>query len=245
METLSFEFPAGQPPRGRTLVGCVGSGDLEVLIEPGQAGKLTITVQTSVNGSEQRWQHLFARMFDGRHHRRWTSTSTISAPPRAWCVCAWSRVSRRSAMTDSAELLHKHSFVELGARQRAKALLDAGTFRELLDPFQRVMSPWLSRQGVVPQADDGVMIAKGSIDGLPVVIGAIEGRSRAAASVKSAGRSLPARWSWRPKTTATASRPVPCCCWKPVAYACRRPTSAWRRLPMFMRRLSTCASTNR
>ena len=42
METLSFEFPAGQPPRGRTLVGCVGSGDLEVLIEPGQAGKLTI-----------------------------------------------------------------------------------------------------------------------------------------------------------------------------------------------------------
>jgi malonate decarboxylase acyl carrier protein len=82
METLSFEFPAGQPPRGRALVGCVGSGDLEVLIEPGLAGKLTITVQTSVNGSEQRWQHLFARMFDGRRHRRWTSISTISAPPR-------------------------------------------------------------------------------------------------------------------------------------------------------------------
>lgn len=78
-------------------------------------------------------------------------------------------------MTDSAALLHKHSFVELGARQRAKALLDAGSFRELLDPFQRVMSPWLERQGVVPQADDGVVIAKGSIDGLPVVIAAIEG----------------------------------------------------------------------
>jgi malonate decarboxylase beta subunit len=75
-------------------------------------------------------------------------------------------------MTD---LLAKHSFVELGARQRAKALLDAGTFRELIDPFQRVMSPWLSRQGVVPQADDGVVIAKGSIGGLPVVIAAIEG----------------------------------------------------------------------
>ena len=47
-------------------------------------------------------------------------------------------------MTD---LLNKHSFVELGARQRAKALLDADTYRELIDPFQRVMSPWLSRQG--------------------------------------------------------------------------------------------------
>ena len=75
-------------------------------------------------------------------------------------------------MTD---LLAKHSFVELGARQRAKALLDAGTFRELIDPFQRVMSPWLSRQGVVPQADDGVVIAKGSIGAKPVVIAAIEG----------------------------------------------------------------------
>ena len=75
-------------------------------------------------------------------------------------------------MTD---LLNKHSFIELGARQRAKALLDPGTFRELLDPFQRIMSPWLERQGVVPQADDGVVIAKGSIGGLPVVIAAIEG----------------------------------------------------------------------
>src|SRR5471032_3441056 len=78
-------------------------------------------------------------------------------------------------MTDSERLLHKHSFVELGARQRARALLDSGSFRELLDPFARVMSPWLERQGVVPQADDGVVIAKGSIDGLPVVIAAIEG----------------------------------------------------------------------
>ncbi|MCE4055157.1 biotin-independent malonate decarboxylase subunit beta [Pseudomonas sp. Au-Pse12] len=78
-------------------------------------------------------------------------------------------------MTDSAHLLNKHSFVELGARQRARALLDAGSFRELLDPFQRVMSPWLARQGVVPQADDGVVIAKGSIDGRPVVVAVIEG----------------------------------------------------------------------
>lgn len=63
METLSFEFPAGQPARGRALVGCVGSGDLEVLLEPGLAGKLSIQVVTSVSGSSSRWQHLFERMF--------------------------------------------------------------------------------------------------------------------------------------------------------------------------------------
>ncbi|MFC5694787.1 malonate decarboxylase subunit delta [Pseudomonas sp. GCM10022186] len=66
METLSFQFPAGQPARGRALVGCVGSGDLEVLLEPGVAGTLTIQVVTSVNGSGPRWQQLFQRLFDGQ-----------------------------------------------------------------------------------------------------------------------------------------------------------------------------------
>lgn len=66
METLNFQFPAAQPGRGRTLVGCVSSGDLEVLIEPGQAGSLDIQVVTSVNGSAARWQQLFDRLFQGR-----------------------------------------------------------------------------------------------------------------------------------------------------------------------------------
>lgn len=75
----------------------------------------------------------------------------------------------------STHLLQQRSFVELGARQRARALLDAGSFRELIGPFEGLMSPWLERQGVVPQADDGVVIAKGSLAGQPVVIAAIEG----------------------------------------------------------------------
>jgi malonate decarboxylase beta subunit len=78
-------------------------------------------------------------------------------------------------MTDVARLLSQHSFIELGARQRAKALLDPGSFRELVDPFQRVMSPWLIKQGIVAQADDGVIVAKGTVNGQPVVIAAIEG----------------------------------------------------------------------
>lgn len=78
-------------------------------------------------------------------------------------------------MTDTARLLEQHSFVELGARQRARALLDEGSFRELIGPFDRVMSPWLVQQGIVAQADDGVIVAKGTVGGLPVVIAAIEG----------------------------------------------------------------------
>ncbi|MBN6523012.1 biotin-independent malonate decarboxylase subunit beta [Acinetobacter pittii] len=78
-------------------------------------------------------------------------------------------------MTDIQSLLNKQDFIELSARERVKALLDEGTFRELLDPFARVMSPWLVKQNIVPQADDGVVIAKGSIQERPVVLISIEG----------------------------------------------------------------------
>ena len=67
------------------------------------------------------------------------------------------------------------SFIELKARQRAHALLDEGSYRELLDPFEGVMSPWLDAQGIVPQADDGMVVAKGTINGKPAVVVAIEG----------------------------------------------------------------------
>lgn len=77
-------------------------------------------------------------------------------------------------MTDIQSLLNKQDFIELSARERAKALLDEGTFRELLDPFARVMSPWLIKQNIVPQADDGVVIAKGTIEERPVVLISIE-----------------------------------------------------------------------
>ena len=67
------------------------------------------------------------------------------------------------------------SFIELKARQRAHALLDEGSYRELLDPFEGVMSPWLGAQDIVPQADDGMVVAKGTINGKPAVVVAIEG----------------------------------------------------------------------
>lgn len=67
------------------------------------------------------------------------------------------------------------SFIELKARQRAQALLDDGSYRELLDPFEGIVSPWLGAQGIVPQADDGMVVAKGTINGKPSVVVAIEG----------------------------------------------------------------------
>lgn len=72
-------------------------------------------------------------------------------------------------------MLIKKSFIELRARERAKALLDSGSFRELLGPFDCIESPWLEKQNIVPQADDGMVIAKGTFGGKACCVAAIEG----------------------------------------------------------------------
>ena len=63
MERMEYEFGAGQPALGRTVAGVVASGDLEVLLEPGLAGRTTIAVQTSVNGYGGNWKALLERVF--------------------------------------------------------------------------------------------------------------------------------------------------------------------------------------
>jgi malonate decarboxylase beta subunit len=77
---------------------------------------------------------------------------------------------------DPERFLRRKSFIELHARQRAQALLDGGTYRELLGPFDRLESPWLAAQGVVPQADDGLIVARGTLAGKDSAVLAIEGQ---------------------------------------------------------------------
>lgn len=75
---------------------------------------------------------------------------------------------------NTSELLQRQSFVELSARARVAQLLDGGSGRELLGPFERLTSPWLVLQDIVTQSDDGVVISRGMVDGVDVVIAAIE-----------------------------------------------------------------------
>jgi malonate decarboxylase beta subunit len=71
--------------------------------------------------------------------------------------------------------LERRSFIEMSARERVRAVLDPGTFREMLGPFDRIKSPWLPLQGIVAQADDGVVLARGTLQAKPALIAAIEG----------------------------------------------------------------------
>jgi malonate decarboxylase delta subunit len=47
MEKLHFEYPASQPIKQRAHVGVVGSGDLEVLLEPSPDQMAQVSVTTS------------------------------------------------------------------------------------------------------------------------------------------------------------------------------------------------------
>src|SRR5947209_622881 len=63
MEKLFYEYAAGAPADDRVLTGVVGSGDLEVLLEPNSAGLSRIAINTSVDGMSTVWEALLTRIF--------------------------------------------------------------------------------------------------------------------------------------------------------------------------------------
>jgi malonate decarboxylase beta subunit len=68
------------------------------------------------------------------------------------------------------------SYAELTPRERIGNVVDPGSFREILTPFDRVSSPYLAEQNVVPQRDDGVVIGRARLNGLDFGVAAIDGR---------------------------------------------------------------------
>lgn len=63
MERLSFTYPARETIARRAHVGVVGSGDLEVLLEPSADQDAHVEVTTSVDGFGTVWKHVLDRFF--------------------------------------------------------------------------------------------------------------------------------------------------------------------------------------
>jgi malonate decarboxylase delta subunit len=63
MERLTFDYPAEHPIPRRAHVGVVGSGDLEVLLEPSPDGRAHVVVRTSVDGFGAVWKAVLDRFF--------------------------------------------------------------------------------------------------------------------------------------------------------------------------------------
>jgi malonate decarboxylase beta subunit len=88
--------------------------------------------------------------------------------------------------------VRRTSFIELDARARANELIDPGTGRELVGPFERIESPWLPEQGIAPQSDDGCVVIKGQIGGKPAVVVALEGGFQAGSMGEVSGAKMTA-----------------------------------------------------
>jgi malonate decarboxylase beta subunit len=88
--------------------------------------------------------------------------------------------------------VNRRSFIELDARARAQSLMDPGSWRELVDPFERIESPWLPLQDIAPQSDDGCVVLKGMIAGEPTVVIALEGGFQAGSMGEVSGAKMTA-----------------------------------------------------
>ena len=115
-----------------------------------------------------------------------------------------------STPTNTPAVVLGDAFTELSARERACAVLDEGTYRELLGPFDRMESPHLAAQGIVPQSDDGAVVARGTIGGERAVVVALEGKFQGGGvgevnGAKLAGSLELAAQDWE---TGTPIRPV-------------------------------------
>jgi malonate decarboxylase delta subunit len=63
METLELDYPALHTVQRRAHVGVVGSGDLEVLLQPSPDSRAHVLVNTSVEGFGVAWKNVLDRFF--------------------------------------------------------------------------------------------------------------------------------------------------------------------------------------
>lgn len=67
MQTLNYTFPATQAVPRAVHIGCVASGDLEILAQPTAGGDpsdgVVVRVRTSVNGFDTVWHDVLERFF--------------------------------------------------------------------------------------------------------------------------------------------------------------------------------------
>jgi malonate decarboxylase delta subunit len=63
MEQIEFDYPAKRKVSMKAHVGVVGSGDLEVLLEPSIDDGSHVSIRTSVDGFRETWKAVLDRFF--------------------------------------------------------------------------------------------------------------------------------------------------------------------------------------
>jgi len=63
LETLTYTFPATKSIESNAHVGVVGSGDLEIIMEPSDVPYAEVIIRTGITGFKNTWQSVLERFF--------------------------------------------------------------------------------------------------------------------------------------------------------------------------------------
>lgn len=63
METLTFKYKATKKISNHAHVGVVGSGDLEILMEPSEDDFATVVIRTRFDGYKNIWKSILDKFF--------------------------------------------------------------------------------------------------------------------------------------------------------------------------------------
>ncbi|MGP8304606.1 biotin-independent malonate decarboxylase subunit beta [Vibrio sp. YIC-376] len=178
MEQLQFTYPGQHSISKNVRVGNVGSGDLEVLLQPNSNPQIEVNISTSINHRHEVWQVILSRAFDEVGEAMSVTINDFGATPgviNLRLAQALEQLEEQQSLAAGEITPFGRSFVEMSVRQRCQFLFDEGSARELLGCEAQLTSPWLPKQGIVAQSDDGGIVMIGKIDGQRAVVLGIEG----------------------------------------------------------------------
>jgi malonate decarboxylase delta subunit len=64
MEKLEFQYETSLPIQQSAHIGVVGSGDLEIIVEPIQGTKTEVNILTGSDGFGEVWENVLTRFFN-------------------------------------------------------------------------------------------------------------------------------------------------------------------------------------
>jgi malonate decarboxylase acyl carrier protein len=81
MEIIQLSYPAEKEVKQRSHVGVVGSGDLEILLEPSSDQQAHVRIRTSVDGYGGIWKNVLDRFFSRYQGRAAIEINDFGATP--------------------------------------------------------------------------------------------------------------------------------------------------------------------
>lgn len=81
MEKLVYSFPASKPIKRPAHVGVVGSGDLEVLVQPSENNETVVEIRTGITGFQDTWKKVIERFVSQHNIAAFITINDFGATP--------------------------------------------------------------------------------------------------------------------------------------------------------------------